>query len=234
MANQIFADPETGEPVDDLDENSLANVVDWFEQYIWVPHSSGGQFEIIENDARIVTAIPGGGVVGGYNPKMTNADWNHSSAYHREAWNEFPGVSHPGRGAYSNYFNVELASTEDIPAGKEVFLNYGDNWSEEDEDDDKETITKEDFEKVDKTIEKMIAFFDKYESDLDDASKDEIYKFLVMDVLRAAAGKSKGKQLQEMLPSSPADLKKVIEDGGSFYLSSPGAIQSLKWFETNG
>ncbi|KAL3914099.1 MAG: hypothetical protein SGILL_006236 [Bacillariaceae sp.] len=80
----------------------------------------------------------------------------------------------------------------------------------------------------------MIAFFEKYESDLDEASKDEIYKFLVMDVLRAAAGKSKGKQLQEMLPKNPADLKKVLEDGGSFYLSSPGSIRSLKWLEANG
>jgi hypothetical protein len=233
MANQIYANPENGAPMDDLDDNPLANIVDWFEQYIWVPHGSGGQFEILEHDARIVTAIPGGGVVGGYNPKMTNADWNHSSAYHREAWNEYPGVAHPGRGAYSNYFNVELASTEHIPAGKEIFLNYGDNW-EEKEDGDKEKLTKDDFVKVDKTIQKMIEFFDKYESDLDDASKGEIYKFLVMDVLRAAAGKSKGKQLQEMLPSNPADLKKVLEDGGSFYVSSPGSIRSLKWLETNG
>ncbi|KAL3903085.1 MAG: hypothetical protein SGARI_005536, partial [Bacillariaceae sp.] len=37
-----------------------------------------------------------------------------------------------------------------------------------------------------------------------------------------------------MLPKNPSDLKKVLEEGGSFYLSSPGSIQSLKWLETNG
>lgn len=124
MANNIWMDPETEEIVDNLDVNQYANVVDWFEQFVWVPHSSGGQFEIEDTvyGAKVVTAVPGTGVLGGYNPKLTNVDWNHSSAYHREALNEFPGEAHPGRGAYSNYYNLELSSTELIQAGKEIFL----------------------------------------------------------------------------------------------------------------
>ncbi len=124
LGNQIWHDHETGEIADDLDENYLANIVDWFEQYVWVPQSSGGQFEINHQGmgAKIVTAVPGTGVIGGYNPKLTNADWNHSSAYHRDAWNEFPEEAHPGRGAYTNYYNLELTSTEVIPAGREIFM----------------------------------------------------------------------------------------------------------------
>ena len=123
MGNNIWINPQTEEIMDDLDTNNLANIADWFEQFVWVPNSSGGQFEMVEEGSKIITAIPGVGVIGGYNPKMTNADFNHSSAYHREAWNEFPEEAHPGRGAYSNYFNLELASTEVIPAGREVFIN---------------------------------------------------------------------------------------------------------------
>lgn len=124
MANNVWLETDTKEIMDDLDKNELANIVDWFEQFVWVPHSSGGQFELadVKNGAKIVTAIPGTGVIGGYNPKMTNADWNHSSAYNRDAWNEYPGESHPGRGAYSNYYNLELASKEVIPAGREIFV----------------------------------------------------------------------------------------------------------------
>ena len=124
MGNQIWEDPTTGEITDDLDVNMLANIVDWFEQFMWVPQSSGGHLELnnLEWGAKIVTAVPGTGMIGGYNPQLTNADFNHSSAYHREAWNEFPGEAHPGRGAYSNYFNLELASTEVIPAGREIFV----------------------------------------------------------------------------------------------------------------
>jgi hypothetical protein len=124
MANNIWMNQAREEIVDDLDKNQLANIVDWFEQFVWVPDSSGGQYELFdtENGAKIVTAVPGTGVLGGYNPKLTNADWNHSSAYHREAWNEFPEEAHPGRGAYTNYFNLELAATEVIPAGREIFM----------------------------------------------------------------------------------------------------------------
>ena len=124
MANNIWMNPATEEIFDDLDQNQYANIVDWLEQYVWVPNSSGGQFEIWDTNhgAKIVTAIPGTGVIGGYNPKLTNADWNHSSAYHREAWNEFPEEAHPGRGAYTNYYNLQLASTEIIPAGREIFM----------------------------------------------------------------------------------------------------------------
>ena len=124
MGNQIWEDPTTGEINDDLEQNVLANIVDWIEQFVWVPQSSGGQFEIFNtNDgAKIITAVPGTGMIGGYSPQMVNADWNHSSAYHRESWNEFPGEAHPGRGAYTNYYNLQLFSTEVIPAGREIFM----------------------------------------------------------------------------------------------------------------
>jgi hypothetical protein len=36
MANQIYSDPKTDELVENLDKNPLANMVDWFEQYVWV------------------------------------------------------------------------------------------------------------------------------------------------------------------------------------------------------
>jgi SET domain len=233
MSNNLWIDESTEEINDNLDENPLANIVDWFEQYIWVPHSSGGQFELEHPEARIVTAVPGIGVLGSYNPKLTNADWNHSSSYHRESWNEYPGLSHPGRGAYSNYYHLEMASTEVIPAGKEIFLEFGQNWEEESEKQ-KETLTRKDYEKVDQTIEKIIAFFDKYNDDLDQASKLELYQFLMKDVMEAAAGASKGQQIARMLPDDPSKLKDVMEAGGAFYLSSPNAVRKIDWLEENG
>lgn len=92
-------------------------------------YSSQYELEDTNNGAKIVTAIPGTGVLGGYNPKMTNADWNHSSAYHRDAWNEYPEEAHPGRGAYTNYFGLELASKEVIPAGREIFVEVRYNYT---------------------------------------------------------------------------------------------------------
>jgi hypothetical protein len=101
-------------------DNLLSSTVEFFEQFIWVPVPSAGQFELEEG--RTVTAIPGAGVLGGFSPKLTNADWNHSSAFFRPSLGEEPGVNHPGRGAYTNFYNVELRSKDEIPAGREIFL----------------------------------------------------------------------------------------------------------------
>lgn len=216
------------------DQDEEDEEVEFFEQYIWVPHGSGGQFELADG-GRTVTAIPGAGVLGGYNVRLTNSDWNHSSAYHREAWNEEPGVAHPGRGAYSNFFNVGMKSTQKIPAGMEIFVNYGDNWGgDDDEEDEKSEILRGDHAKIDETIDKMIEFFDKHSADLDEESKQEIYQFLIKDVMAAAAGTKKGAKIAAMLPESPDDLKLVKEEGGSLKLLSPTAVRSLDWLAQHG
>jgi len=234
LGNQIWQDPETEEIADDLDKNFLANIVDWFEQYVWVPQSSGGQFEIDNQDigAKIVTAVPGTGVIGGYNPELTNCDWNHSSAYHREAWNEFPEEAHPGRGAYTNYYNLELSSTEVIPAGREVFMEFGENWH--DEDKEKETLTKKDYDRVDQTVEKTIQFFQKHNEKLDTLTKQKIYDFLREDVMEAAAGSDKIGKIRSILPTDPSQLQELLDDGGALSATAPGSFRSLEWLEENG
>lgn len=112
---------------DEHSENLVAQTVEFFEQFIWVPIPSGGQFELEEG--RTVTAIPGAGVLGGFNPKLTNADWNHSASFFRPNIGEERGVNHPGRGAYTTFYNVALRSTDEIQKGREIFLDYGDNVS---------------------------------------------------------------------------------------------------------
>ena len=217
---------------DDEELEELVHMVEFFEEYIWVPSSSGGQQELKEG--RIVTAIPGIGVLGGYNPKLTNADWNHSAAYGKPTWNEAAGVAHPGRGASSTFYEASIYSSTDIPAGMEIFVNYGDNWSEDDDDDeDSDELTKDDHTKVDETIEKILEFFAKH-PELEEPAKTEIYNFLVRDVMAAAAGNKKGAKITNMLPDSPDELHKVKEAGGSLTFSDPTTIRSLDWLQTYG
>ena len=167
---------------------------------------------------------------------LTNADWNHSLAYRRPAWGETAGLAHPGRGASSPYFDVTLSATEKIPAGMEIFINYGDNWNSEEEKDDKsnEELLLEDHSKIDETIDKMIAFFEKHQEALDPQSKEDIYKFLIQDVLYAAAGKKKGKLISSLLPETADELKEVKENGGAMKLSFPNVMRSRSWLEKYG
>ena len=231
IAINIFNLQGNAHLADEAEDNlSLVSAtVEFFEQFIWVPLPSGGHFEL--DEGRAVTAIPGAGVLGGFNPKLTNADWNHSSAYFRPAMGEQPTVNHPGRGAYTNFFNVGLRSKEVIQAGREIFLDYGENWESEAEEED---LTADDFKKVDATVEKMASFFEKYKGDLDEKAKIDIYDFLIRDVMGAAAGSAKGKKILDLLPSYPDSLPKVKESGGALAYSQPKSHRTTEWLQSHG
>jgi hypothetical protein len=196
------------------------------------PHPVGGQNEV--ENGKVVTSISGGGMLSGFNAKMTNADWNHSVAYHRPDWNEKAEDSHPGRGAYSNFFEASIYATDEIPEGMEVFISYGENYEEEHATKEEEELSKEDMVKLDMTVDKMIDFFDKHKDELDEDSKAEVYEFLILDVMQAAAGTQKGKLIADMLPESPDELKQIKEQGGILDFSRPGMVRRLDWLEKHG
>lgn len=98
-----------------------------FEEYIWVADSTAGKREL-EGHGRIVSAIPGAGVLGGFNEKLTNTDWDHGGAYHKTPLGEKKGAAHVGRGASSQFYNVTLRAKEDVVVGAEIFLDYGEHW----------------------------------------------------------------------------------------------------------
>ena len=113
----------------------------------------------------------------------------------------------------------------------ETTEQFGENW---DDDKEKETLSRKDYDRVDQTIEKMIEFFDKHDGKLDIASKQKIYDFLKQDVMAAAAGSDKIEQIRKILPTDPSQLKQVLDDGGSLAERAPGSMRSLEWLETNG
>jgi hypothetical protein len=118
-ANSYFA--EEGDEGGEDKSEILTAMVDFFESFFWVPDTAGAKFEL--SAGRAVAAIPGAGVLAGYNAKMTNADWNLTSTYHRPSLNNGkPGEAHPNRGANSAFYNVEVVATTNIPPGSEVQL----------------------------------------------------------------------------------------------------------------
>ncbi len=218
------------------DASTLA-MVDYLERFFWVPVSSGGQYELpTGTGSKIITAIPGAGAIGAYNKKLTNAEWNHSAAYLRPAWGELPQVSHPNRGAQSHYYHVQLRAKQDISTGMEIFLNYGDSWDTENSnsEEDEENLAKEDYDKIDATIDKMLEFFAKYQDELEPQAKADIYDFLIKDVMGAAAGAKKGRTITSMLPMNADDLVKVKQAGGSLRYSEPNTLRTLEWLQTYG
>ena len=125
MANVLDEDDEEEE---EEDEKSLQRKsAEMIERYTWVADFSAGAFELTAGKAN--TVIAGTALLAAYDAKSTNANFNTSSAYFRPSLGESPGEAHPGRGASSHFFNVGLKATTKIPAGQEIFMDYGDNFS---------------------------------------------------------------------------------------------------------
>ena len=80
----------------------------------------------------------------------------------------------------------------------------------------------------------MAAFFEKYNNDLDEKAKADIYNFLIRDVMGAAAGSAKGRKIVDILPAYPESLTKVKESGGALAYSQPKSHRSLEWLESHG
>ena len=147
-------------PLDDEDESDaelFTQMVDFFEGFFWVPETAAAQFELTQG--RAVAAVPGVGMLAGYNSKRTNADWNILSSYKRPLLGETSGVAHPARGAQSPFYNTVVVSKQDIKAGSEIFMEYGENFGQEESDDD---LTAKDYTRIDETVEQMMDFFKKH------------------------------------------------------------------------
>lgn len=207
----------------------LLKPLEFLEESFWVGDATGGKFELQEG--RIIGAISGPGFLGAYESSMTNAEWFHKQVYQRTRMGEETGVAHPSRGAISPFYDTTCMSTEEIPAGAEIFINYGSSWEEEDAKDD---LKKTDYARIDETVDQMIEFFAKHKDELDEQSKKEIYKFITKDVMNAAVGPEKARKVAKILPSTPEELFKIKAAGGSLQFSQPNAHRSLDWLREYG
>jgi len=120
-------DEHDSEEDDDETKSLHRKSVEMMERYTWVADSSAATNELAK-EGKINTAIPGTALLAAYHDKFVNAAFNHTSAYFRPYLGETPGKAHPGRGASSHFYNVGMRATTIIPAGGELFLDYGQNF----------------------------------------------------------------------------------------------------------
>lgn len=208
----------------------MDQIATFFETFFWVADTIGAKFE--QSSGRAVAAIPGPGVLGGYNGKLTNADWDVSALYNRPLIGENSGKSHPGRGANTHFYNTQVVSKQQIAAGSEIFMDFGESWAEQKTDED--DFDDDDYEKIDATVAQLITFFEKHNESLDEDSKIEIYSFVTKDVLKAAVGAAKARRIAQLLPPHPDDLHKVQEAGGALVFKNPAIYRTVKWLNEFG
>lgn len=106
---------------------------------------------------------------------------------------------------------------------------------QDDDDEDEATeLSTKDHKKIDEVVDSMIEFMSKYKDELDDKAKQEIYNFLVQDVMKAAAGAKKAKLIQDLLPKQPDDLPAVRDSGGSLFYATQSMKKDLAWLKEEG
>jgi hypothetical protein len=80
----------------------------------------------------------------------------------------------------------------------------------------------------------MIEFFAKYNGELTDVAKSEIYEFLIHDIVQAAAGPEKGATIRRLLPATADELVDIKNAGGALKYSQPASKRDLEWLKRNG
>ena len=218
-------------------------------QMLWTPDSTMAKYETDEHSGgpgRTFTVIPGVGMLGNFHPALINADWDENATLFRTVMEDGAGDGagagettmgrvHPGRGGVTTYYNVTVAATQAIPAGMEIFLNFGQDWSDKALEANP-MATRDDYDQADRSMDKAIEFFERHAEELPEETKERMYGFLVKDVIDLISpDKKKADILRSLLPESHAGLGEFKESGGgSLQHKNPTAFRDVSWLEANG
>ena len=221
-----------------------SNIVDLVESFLWTSEFAGTSWE---GNTSAPILIPGNGVLTNYHSGISNVNHLQASVLLRKSLPYFPpkaGRSHPSRGAITPYYNLTFKATQHIPAGFELFADFGDVWDgnlttlKEDYYQDK--ISRFDYQEADKIVDMLLDFF-KTQFPQQDGGKnstlmeleEEIMDFMLDRVLERVAGKH-AKTIRSLIPANPRKLQKVKDSGGTFMYRYPDIKKSLSWLEENG
>lgn len=139
-------------------------------------------------------------------------------------------MTSPGRGAFTTYHNLTLLAVDKIPAGMEIFLDFGAEYNKYD-DTTKANI--DDYLKMDEAMQKMVGFFNKHAETMGEIAANEVFEFMKKDVLDLTAEK-RAPAARSLLPETYKGLQEIIDKGGSALFSNPEVVREVDWLKMNG
>ena len=112
------------------DTDVAAHTLSFLEDLLWTPEFIGSQWE---GNLTVPALIPGVGLLSNYHSGYSNVNFLQAAVLKREPMvgnhddNAFPpsGKAHLARGAITPYYNATMQAVEDIPAGMELFADFG-------------------------------------------------------------------------------------------------------------
>lgn len=239
--NETIPNPEIGIPLVDMSMDYYTEqenfelykaVIQFLEGKVWMSTFAGMHWE---GNHTTTVLSPGVGTLANHHSGFYNVDWLQAGVLLREREDGVveEGKASPGRGAYTNYYNMTMRAVKNIPAGMELFANLGDVWDDDREDLYQDRITRLDYKDAEDILEKISTFMNKYEKEMKGSFQQDVLDF-ILDTMVDEVGGKRGKVLKSLLPQTPAKVKKAIEAGGAFMYRNQDMVKSLDWLETHG
>ena len=187
-----------------------------YESYFW----SGLAVDIM-HEAELPQAMSHGfGALANSLPGLVNLDEGmpdyNGGGLHR--------VKDPGTGAFTPYHNRQATALEPVPAGGELFADYGSNWFKSRTNMIGYIPLSEDFDEAD-------ALLKKFESFASAPGWGDISQEMKNDFLGLIRSFSDESRILNALPSSTADLDLAISKGTR---ELKREIKSPEWLKENG
>ncbi|KAL3917310.1 MAG: hypothetical protein SGILL_004773 [Bacillariaceae sp.] len=212
-----------------------AAIFSFLEGQLWAPSFLGSQ---LEGHLSTPGLVPGVGALANYHTSYSNVNFLQAALLKREPMVGGPhyppsGEAHLLRGAVTPYYNATLMATEHIPAGMELFADFGDDWDGNfTENVYQDKIHRYDYDIADNLVDALIAFYEKF-PDLSIDLQEDIMDFMLQNVLQTATG-ANAKTIRSLIPDNPRKLKKVKKTGGTFMFRYRDMVKSSKWLQQNG
>eukprot|EP00522_Entomoneis_paludosa_P006884 CAMPEP_0172439204 /NCGR_PEP_ID=MMETSP1065-20121228/265_1 /TAXON_ID=265537 /ORGANISM="Amphiprora paludosa, Strain CCMP125" /LENGTH=625 /DNA_ID=CAMNT_0013187853 /DNA_START=20 /DNA_END=1897 /DNA_ORIENTATION=- len=234
--DDVLPDVELGIPYTDFfiepNKNTpyTKGILEYLENQMWTSDFASSKFE-----GNISTSpyFPGIGALGNYHSLISNADWLLAASLLREREDiTEPGRPHLSRGAITNLYNVTMKATQPIPAGMEIFPDFGDMWDKDDSTPYQDKFSRKDFVEADKVVDRIVDFYDRFQDEMSEDLKEDMLDFMLDKVL-ATAGGMRATTIKALIPQNYRKLKSVQEAGGTYLYRNRNLLKKPKWFEKN-
>lgn len=168
---------------------------------------------------QVNSIIPGFGMLANCHLGLINID-NREPPQDKKPYSR----SSPEAGAFTHLHNTPFEVIRDLPAGHELFDDYGNEWFTFREDEYGDIPLKHDFRDADKILELW-----EEEVDVNTETGADLY-----DIITSLAA-MKGPRILNALPKQVEDAIRVVKRRtGTAIETVPQAIRSIEWLEENG
>ncbi|KAL9183093.1 hypothetical protein ACHAXT_004880 [Thalassiosira profunda] len=191
-----------------------------WEDYSWDPSEVGMEFDMADGHALVI----GTGCMPNCNMALINAfegnpDYDHAGLHRSKD----PGVT-----GFTGWYNQRMITSREIPAGGEIFVNYGEHWFENREEFDFVPFQKN-FQRVDKLLRKLKKLSLKISMRADagpDFTRD------LWDLVSLQGHLFSDTKNSNALPLSFEDMQ-YAQTAGSAESRLPYSVRSIEWLNEN-